>query len=648
MILASFTRLVLVALFGFGFVQLVLAQADVDKTKMSYDQSIQGLLQNYCFNCHDSNDPSAEVDLESDNDVAKIIANDRLWYRVRDQIASKAMPPEDETQPSDEDRDTIVQFLDKVLAVNECGTSNNTSDPGKPLARRLNRLEYNRTLTALLGVPVNKADDFPADPNSYGFQNNGESLEMDSVLVDRYYSAADQILSGLIQNRARYPDAFKRVFGMKPGQDSMPREKVEKQLREFATQAFRRPLAHDDESQARWMQVYDRAIDEGNDFINAMKFPLTAILISPRFLIRIETERADNEEAYVVDDYDLASRLSYFLWAAPPDRELLDLAADGRLHEPEELKKQARRMLKDAKSDGMVLGFFDSWLQLAELDSHQVEADSFPDFTPRLRESMKREVRYFSRNAVRKNRSVMDFIDSDYTFVDQTLAAHYGVSEQFSKSNPANSKSANGMRRLRWDDGRRGGLLTSAAVLTLLSDPGRTNVPKRGKFIAGTILGSPPPPPPADVPALKESDGSDQPMTNRQRLERHRADPQCAGCHAKMDPLGFALENYDAIGRWRDQEHGIAVDASGQWLKGETFSGPKQLKSMLAQHQDEFAKAFTESLLIYALGRGLARDDRCVVEDAIESARQDDWRIHTLIESLVTSRPFTHRRNPDF
>jgi Protein of unknown function (DUF1588)/Protein of unknown function (DUF1585) len=204
------------------------------------------------------------------------------------------------------------------------------------------------------------------------------------------------------------------------------------------------------------------------------------------------------------------------------------------------------------------------------------------------------------------------------------------------------------MHRMQWKDDRRGGLLTSAAVLTLLSDPGRTNVPKRGKFIAGTILGSPPPPPPPDVPELKEIDGNDQPMTNRQRLEKHREDPQCAGCHAKMDPLGFALENYDAIGRWREQEFGIPVDASGQWLDDETFNGPKELKRALAKHQDEFAKAFTESLLIYALGRGLTRDDGCVVEDAIESARKNDWRIHALIESIVTSRPFTHRRNPDF
>jgi Protein of unknown function (DUF1592)/Protein of unknown function (DUF1588)/Protein of unknown function (DUF1585)/Protein of unknown function (DUF1587)/Protein of unknown function (DUF1595)/Planctomycete cytochrome C len=641
-------RFLVVVLGLLAFCSPAIAQPEVDKTKMSYDQTIQGLLRRYCFRCHDSSDPSAEVDLESDNDVAKIVANDQLWLRVREQVASESMPPESEGQPSDEDREAMVQFFDKVLAPKECGTSESSSDPGKPLARRLNRLEYNRTLSELLEIKVRQADDFPADPNSYGFQNNSESLEMDPVLVDRYYSAAEQILASLIQDRRKHPKAFQTVFGMKPDEVSVSREKVEQHLHDFATRAFRRPLAGDDPSLKRWMEVYDRAIKEGNDCAAAMKYPLTAILISPRFLIRIETDRPDTEDAYPVDDYDLASRLSYFLWAGPPDRELLDLAASGRLHEPEVLRKQVKRLLLDAKSDGLILGFFDSWLQLTELDSHSVDAESFPEFTPQLRESMKREVRHFSRDAIRENRSIMEFINSDYTFVDETLAAHYGVSEQFAKSGSTKSSSSGSMHRMQWKDGQRGGLLTSAAVLTLLSDPARTNVPKRGKFIAGTILGSPPPPPPPNVPELKAIDGNDQPMTNRQRLEKHREDPQCAGCHAKMDPLGFALENYDAIGRWRDQEYGIPVDASGQWLDGETFNGPQELKQVLAKHQEEFAKAFTESLLIYALGRGLTRDDRCVVEDAVESARKNDWRIHALIKSMVTSRPFTHRRNPDF
>ncbi len=614
------------------------AQPEIDKTKQSFDQSILGLFGKYCFRCHGKTDPSSEIDLQSDENPRMIADNAQLWNRVREQIESESMPPDDERQPNEEERGLLLEFLNRTLSQDRCGGD---LDPGVPSVRRLNHFEYNRCLSNLLGMPIEIAKDFAPDPNSFGFLNNAAALEMDPVLVTQYYGAAEQALDRLIATGDNGHTQYAVIFGREQRDARPERVRTRTRLIEFATRAFRRPLAADDPIIDRWMEVYDAAYAQEKSHVRAMKYPLISILISPRFLVRAEADEPDESGVYRVDDYDLASRLSFFLWSESPDETLLELARDGKLSSDEGLRTQARRMLQDDKRDGLLTGFFEQWLSIVELDSHPVDSSTFPAFNDDLRDSMKEEVRQFIDEVVRENRSINELIDADYIYVDARLAELYAFPEPAEKGFARLSLAAA-------DRGIRGGVLTSAAILTLLSDPARTNVPKRGKFVASVLLGAPPPPPPPNVPPLEATEGSDEPLTTRARLERHRSSPQCAACHAKMDPLGFALENFDAIGRWREHENGIAIDASGTLVSGEAFDGVTELKQVLKEHDREFAQSLTESLMIYALGRGLTADDQCAVQEILRATQSEGYRFGDIVAGVATSLPFTHRRNADF
>jgi len=295
-------------------------------------------------------------------------------------------------------------------------------------------------------------------------------------------------------------------------------------------------------------------------------------------------------------------------------------------------------MLADPRSRELVENFFGQWLQLRGLSTHKPDAKQFPQFTEPLRAAMRQEVDLFLGELVRKDRPLTEVIDADYTYLNEELARHYGIQ---GVSGPE-------MRRVALKDHRRGGVLTSAAVLMTLADPERNNVPRRGNYIAAAILGSPPPPPPPDVPALEDPKADGKPMTLRQRLEAHRSKPECAGCHAKIDPLGFSLETFDAIGRWRDEEAGAPVDATGVLPDGRTFRGPVELKQILLGRRDEFVRTLAGNLLIYALGRGLVLEDECVLREAQKAAAAGDYRFSSVVLAVVRSHPFRHRRNPDF
>jgi hypothetical protein len=354
--------------------------------------------------------------------------------------------------------------------------------------------------------------------------------------------------------------------------------------------------------------------------------------------MRIETARLEADGPYPVDDYDLASRLSYFLWSAPPDEELMALAAKGELGRPEVLEAQARRLLGDYRSQALVENFIGQWLQLRGLATHKPDPKSFPGFTESLRAAMHEELALFLGEVVRKDRPLTDLIDADYTYLNEELARHYGIG---GVEGPE-------MRRVTLQDRRRGGLLTSGAVLMLQSDPERTNVPRRGNYIAGTLLGSPPPPPPPDVPSLDQSRTEGKVQTLREILEAHRKRAECASCHAKIDPLGFGFQNFDAVGRWRDEEAGSPVDASGVLPGGRGFRGPVELKKILLERRDEFTKTLASSMLIYALGRGLQLEDECVLRDAQKAAAAGGYRFSSVVLTIVRSFPFRNRRNPDF
>jgi hypothetical protein len=389
------------------------------------------------------------------------------------------------------------------------------------------------------------------------------------------------------------------------------------------------------------LNVYDVARENRAGHVDALGHVFRAIMMSPRFFMRIETPSSEAlpETAYLVDDYDLASRLSFFLWSSPPDKLLLEAANRGQLNDPETLTEQTRRMLADPRvKDGLVKEFFAQWLQINQLDDHQVSGEVFPQFDAELRDSMRAEAYELLSHMIRADRPLTDLVDTDFTFLNERLANHYSL---------ASIEGAH-MRRVPLEDRRRGGLLTSAALLMLQSDPGRTNVPRRGNFIAGVYLGAPPPPPPPDVPPLEEVAGGGEPRPLRELLEEHRKRPQCAACHAKMDPLGFALENYDAIGRWREQDAGQPIDSTGKLASGESFEGPEELKDVLLSRRHDLTRALTEKLVIYGLGRGLRPGDECAIADAVAAAKANHYRFSSIVLEIVNSFPFRYRMDPPF
>ncbi len=428
-----------------------------------------------------------------------------------------------------------------------------------------------------------------------------------------------------------------RIFVAQPGDGLKPHDAAQRIVDNFASLAFRRPAAK--ERIEHFLTIFDRAQAQGETFEESIAYTLKAVLVSPAFLFRIEQDRTATlpNNAYPLDDYELASRLSYFLWSTMPDAELLEQARQGRLHDPAALESQARRMLKDPKSHALCETFGEQWLTLRLLESIQPDPMKFPEYGKGLRQAMYDEAMMYFEYIMREDRSIVEFIDSDYTFLNERLAKHYGI---------ANVMGPN-LRRVQLPDHTRGGVLTMASVLTVTSQPGRTSPVKRGKWVLEQIIGEPPPPPPAAVPPLAEQGASGTAgLSVRQLMERHRKDPICASCHTKMDAIGFGFENFDAIGRWRRDDNGAALDTAGTLPGGITFKGPIELKAAFLARKDDFTRSLSEKLLTFALGRGLKEIDDGAVERIAQAAIADQYRFTTLVAKIVTSYPFMNRRNP--
>jgi Protein of unknown function (DUF1592)/Protein of unknown function (DUF1588)/Protein of unknown function (DUF1587)/Protein of unknown function (DUF1585)/Protein of unknown function (DUF1595) len=396
----------------------------------------------------------------------------------------------------------------------------------------------------------------------------------------------------------------------------------------FAERAFRRPVAADEVDQI--LQIFRLAHDKGESYERAIQLALTTVLASPRFLFLVEPE--ESREDRRLNDFELASRLSYFLWSSMPDDELFALARANTLRA--HLRRQVARMLDDPRSDEFVKNFAGQWLQLRKLPTVARDKDLFRDFDDSLRDAMRQESEEFFGYVVRNDRSVLELLDSDYTFVNERLARHYGI----------DGIQGGGFRKVTVPDRSRGGVLTQASVLTLTSNPNRTSPVKRGQWILQQLLGTPPPPPPPEVPKLDESKDAALAASLRERMEVHRANPQCAACHQQMDPLGFALENYDAIGRWRTKDGGFGIDPAGELLGGRKFADIHELKQVLASTaRKKFARCLVENMLTYALGRGLEAYDYCMVLDICERLAAGDYRIRNIIFGIVESKAFQNR-----
>jgi Protein of unknown function (DUF1592)/Protein of unknown function (DUF1588)/Protein of unknown function (DUF1587)/Protein of unknown function (DUF1585)/Protein of unknown function (DUF1595)/Cytochrome C oxidase, cbb3-type, subunit III len=405
---------------------------------------------------------------------------------------------------------------------------------------------------------------------------------------------------------------------------------VNRILRTLARRAYRRPVTAAD--LAPIARVYAKAMARGYKPAEGVQFAVASMLVSPHFLFRVEKDPLAGTIARV-SDVELASRLSYFLWSSMPDEELLRLGEANRLHLPAVLSAQVTRMLTDPKASSLADSFAAQWLETRSLDAVTRDQAKFPEWNNELRDAMRTETRLFFDAVLRGNRPISDFIDGNYTFLNGRLARHYGI---------ADVEGAD-FRRVELATSERSGVFTQASVLTVSSYPTRTSVVLRGKYLLETVLNAPPPPPPADVPALDEKDIGVA-VSHRARLEAHRADALCASCHNKMDPLGFGLENYDAVGRWRTKDGAFPIEATGTFPGGKTFSSPAELKALLRSRMPQFTRALAERMLTYALGRGVEPYDRLVVKDLVARTAADGYRIQALVQGIAASVPFQQRR----
>ncbi len=611
------------------------AQPNKQDDPLSWDRNIRGIVDRYCTRCHNENKSSGDVNLAQDVDPRRILDHREVWQVALSQIESSEMPPEDAKQPTDEQRAQLIKFLKTTLEDLDC---ENKEDPGKPILRRLNRSEYDLAVKDLVGLDLELARGFAPDATGHGFDNLGEVLSLSPAQVEQYHDAAKTIVAAVTERKISEPAVFKNVFGDLPAAGSDETAAARAAIERFATRAFRRPVAP--EYVERLLKIYDKSRAQSESYEQALGHLVTAVLISPQFLMRIERDRPDEKKAYLIDDYELATRLSFFLWSRPPDAELLELASRQELNKPDVLERMTRQMLRDEHSGALVEHFFGQWLSLREIRTHQPDAKVFPEFDDDLRSAIAQEVRLTLTEIVQQDRPVTEVIDTNYIYLNERLAKHYGL-----ETLGQGAVEGDAMRRVTLEDRRRGGLLTSAALLMLQADPSRTNVPRRGNFIASRILGTPPPPPPPGVPPLDEAAADGKSKSLRELLELHRSKPECANCHAKMDPLGFAFENYDAIGRWRTEDNGFPIDASGMLSSGQLFSGPVELKNLLLEKKDLFSRELIKNLLIYALGRGLQRSDECVVRETLQVAQEHEYRFATIVVEVVKSFPFRYRRN---
>jgi mono/diheme cytochrome c family protein len=425
-----------------------------------------------------------------------------------------------------------------------------------------------------------------------------------------------------------------RIFVCRPAQASEEEGCARRILETLMRRAYRRPVKGED--LAGPLEFYREARTK-QDFDAGIEMALRAVLVSPEFLFRVEQDPAGvaPHTAYRVSDLELASRLSFFLWSSIPDEELLAAAMDGKLREPAVLEKQVLRMLADERSRALVTNFASQWLYLRSLESITPDMRRFPDFDDNLRQAFREETELFFESIVREDRSLLDLLRADYTFVNERLAKHYGLPNIYGSRFRRVSLGA---------DSKRGGLLRQGSILTVTSYATRTSPVIRGKWVLANILGVPPPPPPATVPALEQTIGKG--LSVRERLAQHRRDPVCASCHRIMDPVGFSLENYDAVGRWRTSEEGKPIDASGGLPDGSEFAGVDGLEQALLSRPELFAGVMAEKLLTFALGRGVEPYDAAAVRAAVRRARAENYRFSSLILGITSSTPFQMRRSP--
>jgi hypothetical protein len=504
--------------------------------------------------------------------------------------------------------------------------------PAHAPIRRLNRDEYAATLRDLLDIQVDLTSMLPADgAGGEGFDNAGETLFLSPLLSEKYLEAAKFAMNVA----AKEYKSREKLLIAKPGNGVTPDQAAHTILQAFLPRAFRRPIADDDVAQ--YLTLFRAARKQGQEFEPAILFALRAALVSPRFLFLADPPNPTND-LRPADPYSLASRLSYFLWGSMPDELLFDLASTSQLSKPGVIHELLPRMLRRDQALDFSKRFVDQWLRTRQLDTDKApDGALFPAWAKdeELRSDIRLQPALFFHEILKRDLSVLTLLDSTSTILTGKLSKHFA-------GDPIPVK-GDGQQPV-WADlpkgSMRGGLLGMPAVLAVSSYPYRTSPVLRGAWILESILGTPPPPPPADVPALEKQASAETPKSVREMLTAHRANPVCATCHSRIDPLGFALENYDFIGRWRTEDAGKPVDNRGELPDGTLVEGPQSLKASLLERKDVFVRNLTAKLLGYALGRGLTIQDSCTVDRIVGELRENDYRAQKLMELIILSVPF--------
>jgi hypothetical protein len=589
-------------------------------------------ITTYCLPCHQNRRPTrGGVNFSPALKDPGHAAFTEQWKKAVANVKAHDMPPKAAPQPDDAEREMFAAWLRKVKYLSQ-------KDPGTFVIRRLTKTEYSNTLHDLFGVDPSIADALPDEVSGEGYLNSLSPLQL-----EQYLKIADKVLGRIVAPRGAQPTPVqKRLFGQSAAAGTDPRKAAREVARSLARKAYRRPPTEAE------LDVLLEAFDLGKRsylgksstlaYQQGLNVMLKAILVSPQFLFITPAGEAGASTGIVpLDEHQLASRLSYLLWATMPDDELMALADEGRLHQPAVLDAQVLRLLKDRRSRALFDGFGAQWLGVGGLKRQVFDPAMFPQMTAGMRDSMYDEVRLFFESVVRENKSLIRFVDGDYTYLNGTLAAVYGLEETVKGPE---------MRRVHLSDGNRGGVLGMPGVLAATSFPNRTSPVKRGVWVLEQLLGDHVPSPPPDVPALDQQQQTTiTSLTMRERTELHRTNPVCANCHKVMDPIGFGLENFDAVGRWRDRDsNGKPIDSAGELPGGERFASPKDLKTIIAGRTEAISRNLVEKLLAYALGRGLEGYDEIVVDNLVQEVADDGYRMQTLIKGVVTSYPFMHRR----
>jgi hypothetical protein len=614
------------------------------KWRESFDEKILPIIQSKCLKCHEGENPEGEFDLSKYTNGQAAVEGGDIWERVAVRVRLNEMPPPKSPGLTDPEKGAFHRWVDTRPDQDLCNklASDETQAwyRGHVMSRRLTRTEYANAIRDLTGQPLPDELLPPEDGGGgEGFDTVGDSLFTSPIHLEAYLRATEFAIDRVFSSKqiVEVASHFQTVTGTPilslPQDDSLGAQRIaaDRSLRQFARLAWRRPIV--DADIEKLMGLYATSGGDSGRHLQGIQQAFKAILLSPQFLFVNEPE-PEASGVQRLTPHQFAMRMGLVVWSSIPDATLLQLADENRLFDPEMIRGQLNRMLLDDRARSLGENFGMQWLGLRDLMQIKPDAEVYPQYDEDLSKAAREEVVRFVSGVFREGRPLTDLLDSDYLVLNERLANHYGLpwsgGEDWARVDlPADGK-------------HRGGVTTMAGVLIKTSYPRRTSPVLRGRWILEDVLGAKVPPPPPNVPALEENDHGPNNLTLRQRLEKHRENPECASCHDRMDPLGFGLENFDAIGRWRTEDNGQKVDSEGKLPSGETFLGSAGLKKVLLDRKDEFYRHVSRKMVGFALGRELSKFDQCVIDKSVERLHKEA-RASVILEEIFLSYAFQHR-----